>query len=147
MGFAPNIGHDEAALRSGRQTFLEAVSIVWRNDERPAFICSRWGPKSEDGKNYGDAEKNNTKKLVAAERNHRAPGGRQIYYWHGKLKNWGKLGKHFVAKTLESSVNAQAQAKVQPPTSSLTNKPFCPHSHPHDALDRQLLDLHYDQNL
>jgi hypothetical protein len=61
MGFAPCIGHDEAALRSGRQTFLEAVSIVWRNDERPAFICSRWGPKSEDGKNYGDAEKNNTK--------------------------------------------------------------------------------------
>jgi hypothetical protein len=92
MGFAPRIGHDEAASRSGRQTFLKAISIVWRNDECPAFIGSSWRPQSEDCKNYSDCEKNDTKKLVVAERNHRAPGGWQICYWHGKLENWWKLG-------------------------------------------------------
>ena len=48
MRLAPGICHDKPTLRTWREALLEAIAVVWGNDQRLAFIGTRRRPKCED---------------------------------------------------------------------------------------------------
>jgi hypothetical protein len=78
MRFAPRIGHDEAALRARRQTFLKAIAVVWRNNQRPPLFSSRLELKREEAEHYADAEKHKTEKPAPDAGCDSTPGSGQV---------------------------------------------------------------------
>src|ERR1700682_243556 len=63
---APGIRHDEAALRTRLETFLETIAVIRRNDQYPAFVRSRGNFEGEGGQNSAEEEKRQAKQLAAA---------------------------------------------------------------------------------
>ena len=127
MRLAPGIRHDEAALRTRLETFLEAIAVIWRNDRCPAFVRSCRHFEGEGGQNSAEEEKHQAKQLAAVARGARYFGNRQDQNRHGNLKNWREPGGYSIAKALENSLNAPAATGRQAPC--LTNRAFRAHSH------------------